>query len=97
MPEVGGDTIFVGMGAAYDALSDDMKTYLADKEAMHDFMKLHGSPKKFRSWEGDNQAHGSLSGRQSADRASGYQGASGHRPEEPLYFGKFYCEYSRGR
>ena len=54
VPEAGGDTIFVGMGAAYDALSDDMETYLADKEAMHDFMKLHGSPKKFRSWEGDN-------------------------------------------
>ena len=98
VPEAGGDTIFVGMGAAYDALSDDMKTYLADKEAMHDFMKLHGSPKKV-SQLGRRQleAHGSLSGGQSADRASGYQGASGHRPEEPLYFGKFYREYSRGR
>tara|TARA_Y100000746_G_C15323585_1_gene374724 strand:- start:32 stop:619 length:588 start_codon:yes stop_codon:yes gene_type:complete len=54
VPEAGGDTIFVGMGAAYDALSDDMKVYLEDKDAVHDFMKLHGSPKKSRSWEGDN-------------------------------------------
>lgn len=53
-PAAGGDTIFIGMQAAYDALSDDMKAYLADKEAIHDFMKLHGSPKKARSWEGDN-------------------------------------------
>lgn len=53
-PEAGGDTIFVGMQAAYDALSDEMKEYLADKEAINDFMKLHGSPKKARSWEGDN-------------------------------------------
>jgi len=53
-PEAGGDTIFVGMQAAYDALSDDLKIYLADKDAVNDFMKLHGSPKKARSWEGDN-------------------------------------------
>ena len=36
VPEAGGDTIFVGMGAAYDALSDDMKVYLEDKDAVHD-------------------------------------------------------------
>jgi taurine dioxygenase len=53
-PQVGGDTIFVGMQAAYNALSEDMKTYLADKDAVNDFMKLHGSPKKAQSWEGDN-------------------------------------------
>jgi len=53
-PQAGGDTIFVGMQAAYEALSTDMKTYLADKDAVNDFMKLHGSPKKARSWEGDN-------------------------------------------
>jgi taurine dioxygenase len=53
-PQVGGDTIFVGMQAAYNALSEDMKTYLAGKDAVNDFMKLHGSPKKAQSWEGDN-------------------------------------------
>lgn len=53
-PDSGGDTIFVSMYAAYEALSAGMKDYLADKEAIHDFMKLHGSPKKERSWQGDN-------------------------------------------
>jgi taurine dioxygenase len=53
-PQVGGDTIFVGMQAAYNALSEDMKTYLAGKDAVNDFMKLHGSPKKAQSWEGGN-------------------------------------------
>ncbi|MEE2687930.1 MAG: TauD/TfdA family dioxygenase [Pseudomonadota bacterium] len=54
VPDAGGDTIFVGMRAAYDDLSADMKVYLEDKQAINDFMKLHGSPKKARSWEGDN-------------------------------------------
>ena len=52
MPASGGDTIFTSLSAAYDALSDDMKTYLEGKEAVHDFMRLHGSPKKARSWTG---------------------------------------------
>ena len=54
VPPNGGDTIFVSMQAAYSALDDDMKSYLKDKHASNDFMKLHGSPKKIRSWEGDN-------------------------------------------
>ena len=54
VPEAGGDTIFVGMRVAYNALSADMKAYLANKQAINDFMKLHGSPKKARSWEGEN-------------------------------------------
>jgi taurine dioxygenase len=55
-PTVGGDTIFVSLYAAYDALSDSMKAYLEDLEAVNSFMKLHGSPKKARSWKGDNYA-----------------------------------------
>ena len=55
-PKAGGDTIFVSLYAAYDALSDGMKAYLEDLEAVHSFMKLHGSPKKARSWKGDNYA-----------------------------------------
>jgi taurine dioxygenase len=55
-PVAGGDTIFVGAAAAYEGLSDSMKTLLEDKHAIHDFMKLHGSPKKNRSWEGDGAA-----------------------------------------
>ena len=54
VPVSGGDTIFVSLPAAYDALDDEMKTYLEDKQAANDFMKLHGSAKKSRSWDGDN-------------------------------------------
>jgi len=53
-PASGGDTIFVSLYAAYDALSDGMKSYLEGLEAVNSFMKLHGSPKKARSWKGDN-------------------------------------------
>ena len=56
IPSSGGDTIFVSLAAAYEALDDEMKTYLEDKHADNDFMKLHASPKKSRSWEGDNWA-----------------------------------------
>lgn len=56
VPAYGGDTIFVSMTAAYEALSDEMKAYIADKTATQDFMKLHGSAAKARSWKGDNAA-----------------------------------------
>lgn len=56
VPEVGGDTIFVNMQAAYDGLSDELRNYVDKRQAIHDFMKLHGSPAKARSWEGDNAA-----------------------------------------
>ena len=36
LPEHGGDTCFANMHAAYDALSDSMKTLLAGKTALHD-------------------------------------------------------------
>lgn len=51
VPDLGGDTIFVSQYATYDALSDGLKRYLEDKVAVNDFMKLHGSPQKARSWE----------------------------------------------
>ena len=35
VPEVGGDTLFANMYAAYDALSDTMKSVLAPLEALH--------------------------------------------------------------
>ncbi|MEM7250496.1 MAG: TauD/TfdA family dioxygenase [Pseudomonadota bacterium] len=53
VPPLGGDTIFTSLTAAYDALSESMKGYVADKYAIHDFMRLHGSPRKARSWKGD--------------------------------------------
>ncbi|MBA4207933.1 MAG: taurine dioxygenase [Parvibaculum sp.] len=36
VPEVGGDTMFASMYAAYDALSPGMKTYLDGLQAVHD-------------------------------------------------------------
>ena len=56
VPPVGGDTIFVNMQAAYDGLSDELRHYVDNKLASNDFMKLHGSPAKARSWRGDNAA-----------------------------------------
>jgi len=37
LPEVGGDTIWVDAGAAYDGLSDQVKARLADLHVTHDF------------------------------------------------------------
>jgi alpha-ketoglutarate-dependent taurine dioxygenase len=37
LPEVGGDTIWVDAGAAYDGLSEEVKNRLADKHVTHDF------------------------------------------------------------
>lgn len=54
VPDYGGDTIFVSMTAAYEGLSGEMKVYLENKTATQDFMKLHGSLQKKRSWKGDN-------------------------------------------
>lgn len=53
-PDAGGDTIFVSLVAAYEGLSDSMKNYVQSLSAVNDFMKLHGSPAKARSWTGDN-------------------------------------------
>ena len=53
-PAAGGDTIFVSLVAAYEGLSASMKTYVEKLSAINDFMKLHGSPAKARSWKGDN-------------------------------------------
>jgi len=41
-PNGGGDTMFASMYAAYDALSDRMKTYLAGLTAVHDCYEIFG-------------------------------------------------------
>jgi taurine dioxygenase len=41
MPEVGGDTMFANMYAAYEALSAPMRQFLAGLTAMHDGEKLY--------------------------------------------------------
>jgi taurine dioxygenase len=37
IPEIGGDTAFCNMGAAYESLSDKMQAYIGGLEAVHDF------------------------------------------------------------
>jgi taurine dioxygenase len=41
-PEVGGDTLWINMVAAYENLPDDVKTLIADLKAVHDFLPLFG-------------------------------------------------------
>ena len=46
LPEVGGDTVFASMGAAYDALSDKMKSLIEGLEAVHDYMGVENMKKR---------------------------------------------------
>ncbi|MFM0211497.1 TauD/TfdA family dioxygenase [Paraburkholderia sediminicola] len=41
-PEVGGDTIWINMVAAYENLPDDVKARLSNLKAVHDFLPLFG-------------------------------------------------------
>ncbi len=41
-PEVGGDTIWINMVAAYEALPEDIKARIAGLEAVHDILPLFG-------------------------------------------------------
>jgi taurine dioxygenase len=52
VPDIGGDTIWVNMYAAYEALSDKLKAYLSGLQATHDFMKLYTRSFKAHLWEG---------------------------------------------
>jgi len=45
-PEVGGDTMFANMYAAYDALSPKMQAFLDDLEAIHDAGLIEGLDKR---------------------------------------------------
>ncbi len=42
LPPVGGDTLFAGMGAAYDSLSDGLKVTLASLRAVHSADHIYG-------------------------------------------------------
>ena len=46
LPEVGGDTMFTSMHAAYDALSDKMKQLIEGLEAVHDYMGVENMKKR---------------------------------------------------
>ncbi len=54
-PELGGDTIFVSLTAAWNGLSDAMQAVLEDKIAVYDFMRLHATPEKARNWQGPSR------------------------------------------
>ena len=50
-PETGGDTIWVSLAAAYDALSDRMKRYLIDMRAEHRTSKAFGDDIRSNLWK----------------------------------------------
>ena len=46
LPDVGGDTMFTSMHAAYDGLSDTMKRMIDGLEAVHDYMGVENMKKR---------------------------------------------------
>jgi len=46
IPEVGGDTVFASMTAAYDALSERYKQLIDGLEAVHDYMQVENMKKR---------------------------------------------------
>ncbi len=50
-PSTGGDTIWVSLFAAYDALSDKMKAYLAGMQAEHRTIKAFGDDIRSNLWK----------------------------------------------
>ena len=62
IPDVGGDTIFADLGAAYDALSAPVKTLLSGLSARHDFAKSFrrdefATPEYAAKWDRTRQTH----------------------------------------
>jgi len=53
VPDSGGDTIWVSQAAAYDALSDRMKQYLAGMRAEHRTIKAFGDDIRSNLWKDD--------------------------------------------
>ena len=49
IPTIGGDTLFAGMGAAYDALSDPIKTMLRSLRAVHSGAHVFGGTSPYRT------------------------------------------------
>ena len=54
VPECGGDTIWVSLAAAYDALSERMKRYLAGLKAEHRTIKAFGDDIRGNLWKGED-------------------------------------------
>ncbi len=56
VPEVGGDTLFADMGAAYDGLSDAIKEKIEGKVAIHDFAYFRAGMRKSGKSEDEIEA-----------------------------------------
>jgi taurine dioxygenase len=53
VPAAGGDTIWVSLAAAYDALSPRMKNYLTGMRAQHETVKAFGDDIRSKLWQSD--------------------------------------------
>jgi taurine dioxygenase len=53
VPACGGDTLWVSMYAAYEALSDGMKQYLSGMRAEHSTLKSFGDAIRSNLWQGE--------------------------------------------
>lgn len=53
LPETGGDTMFAGMAAAYDALDDAVKAEIADLKATHSSRHIFGASSAYAKEVGD--------------------------------------------
>lgn len=53
LPQTGGDTIFAGMHAAYEALDDDLKAQIAGLKAIHGNAHIFGAKAEHRHAIGD--------------------------------------------
>jgi len=56
VPDVGGDTLFCDMAAAYDGLSTEVKASIADKAAVHDFAHFRVGMRKAGKSEAEIEA-----------------------------------------
>lgn len=56
VPEVGGDTLFADMAAAYQGLSDEVKEAITDRRAVHDFAHFRNGMRKAGKTEEEIEA-----------------------------------------
>ncbi len=62
IPPTGGDTLFAGMAAAYEALDDDMKDRIKDLKARHGNAHIFGAESKYRKAVGDRYTNADQAG-----------------------------------
>lgn len=62
IPPSGGDTLFAGMAAAYEALDDDMKARVANLKARHGNAHVFGEESEYRKAIGDRYTNADQAG-----------------------------------